>query len=62
MSESVTSDVCVCAAARKGTKCADAIIAGLLDGMPLGDTDRVYWVDVVPNECLESIYKIRTKQ
>ena len=54
--------MCVCAAARKGTKCADAIIAGLLDGMPLGDTDRVYWVDVVPNECLESIYKIRTKQ
>lgn len=35
---------------RKGIECADAMIDGLLDGMQLTDSDRVFWIDLVPNE------------
>ena len=28
------------------------MIEGLLAGLQLGDTDRIYWVDVLPNERL----------
>ncbi|CAK9093865.1 FO synthase subunit 1, partial [Durusdinium trenchii] len=38
---------------RKGTTCANAMIEGLLAGLQLGDTDRIYWVDVLPNEFVE---------
>ncbi|CAK9072657.1 unnamed protein product, partial [Durusdinium trenchii] len=40
-------------AEQKGIECADAMIDGLLDGMQLTDSDRVFWIDLVPNEFAE---------
>ncbi|CAK9115472.1 FO synthase subunit 1 [Durusdinium trenchii] len=40
-------------AEQKGTGCCDRIMSGLLAGMTLEDADRIYWVDVLPNEFCE---------
>lgn len=37
---------------RKGTACAQEIISGLLNGLEVEDCDRIYWVDLIPNEFL----------
>ena len=35
---------------RKGLDCHDALVSGLLDGLPLQPEDRVFFVDLLPNE------------
>lgn len=34
---------------RKGLPCALAMVDGLLEGIPLEEADRVFFVDIVPN-------------
>ena len=45
---------------RRGVACASQLMEGLLEGMSVRDTDRVVWLDVIPNrQALQKLQNIR---